>query len=211
MSKEWRTALSLQQLFREANAVAPDRNKGSDGTVGDLSHQGRPSSHNPNAAGVVTAADITHDPAHGMDTYALFDFLRTHPHRDLRYVISNRRVARRNNGWKVERYTGSNAHDKHIHIAVGEGTDSAPTPPYDDLDSWQLALWKGQEVEDMTPEQSKDLEELRHVIAPKQSYLSAITNALLIGDKATAKRLNDEFWTKHPEGVSGLPRGWSGA
>ncbi len=205
----WRTALSLQQLFREANQVAPSRNKGYDGSIGDASHRARVSRHNPNAQGVVTAIDITHDPAHGMDTYALFDFLRTHPHPDLCYVISNRRVAKRASGWVVKAYTGSNAHDHHIHVAVGTGTDANPTPPYDDTDSWGLAAWKGED--DMTNEQAKQLDELRTIIAPKQSYVSAITNALLVGDKATAKKLNDEFWQKWPSGVSGLPRGWSGA
>ena len=161
----WRLALSLQQLLREANQVAPSRTKGYDGTIGDESHQLRASRHNPNYAGVVTALDITHDPTHGMDTYALFDFLRTHPHEDLAYVISNRRVARRP-GWTVGPYSGSNAHDHHIHIAVGTGPDSAPTPPYDDLDSWKLAHWKeGDEMPIDTVAESTVKPELAKLVA----------------------------------------------
>jgi|GEM_PF-2611297 len=148
----WRLAESLHVLFEEANRVAPGRNKAYDGTIGDAAHAARVSRHNPNKAkpvGVVCAGDITHDPAHGMDTYDLFNFLRLHPHPDLEYVISNRRVARRTNGFKVEVYTGENAHDKHTHVAVGRGPDSAPTPPHDDLDGWNLAVWK--QEGDMAP------------------------------------------------------------
>lgn len=64
------------------------------------------------------------------------------------------------------------------------------------------------EEDDMTDDERKWLHDLRHVVAPKQSYVAAITNALLVGDKSEAQRLNDEFWRKWPAGVSGLPKGW---
>ncbi len=155
----WTRAKSLAVLLAEANAVAPHRSKAWDGTIGDSAHAARASRHNPNAAGVVTALDITHDPAHGMDTYALFDYLREHPHPDLYYVISNRRVARRADGWTVKRYTGSSPHDHHIHVAVGTGPDRQPGPPYDDTDSWGLREWK-QGGDDMNAEQDKMLRQL---------------------------------------------------
>lgn len=138
-----RMAKSLATLLVEANRVAPGRSKSYDGWIGDAAHAARASRHNPNNAGVVCALDITHDPAHGMDTHALFEYLRTHPHPDLEYVISNRRVASRSSDWTVRPYTGASAHDKHIHVAVGRGPDSEPTPPYDDTDSWGLEAWKG--------------------------------------------------------------------
>ena len=203
-----RLAKSLEVLRDECNAYAPNRSKAMDGWIGDSAHAARPSRHNPNNFGVVCALDITHDPAGGMDVHALARRLVKHPHPDLTYVISNRQVARRSNGWVWQTYTGSSPHDKHAHFAVGLGPDSEPTPPYDDVTPWGVAP---EMEEDMNDVQAKQLEELRTVIAPKQSYVSAITNALLIGDKAGAKKLNDEFWQKWPSGVSGLPRGWSGA
>jgi hypothetical protein len=142
----WRVAKSLSVLLSEANAVAPNRSKTYDGTIGDAAHAARASRHNPNSAGVVTALDITHDPKHGMDTYALFDYLRAHPHKDLAYVISNRRFAARTSNWEVRPYTGVSPHDCHIHVAVGVGSDSDPRMPYDDTDSWGLQEWKGDQM-----------------------------------------------------------------
>ena len=135
----WRLAKSLVILRNEINKKAPNRRKDYDGTIGDTSHAARASRHNPNSQHVVCAMDITHDPAHGMDTYALSDFLRTHPHKDLEYVISNKRIASRTSGWTSRKYTGSSPHSGHIHIAVGRGPDSNPTVPYDDTNSWGIS------------------------------------------------------------------------
>ena len=135
----WRLARSLQVLRNECNAKAPNRNKSSDGTIGNASHAARPSRHNPNNNRVVCAMDITHDPAHGMDTYAMFDYLRTHPHPDLEYVISNRRIASRTKGWTVRPYGGASPHSRHIHIAVGRGPESEPREPYDDTNAWGIS------------------------------------------------------------------------
>lgn len=131
-----RLAKSLEVLRSEVDSMAPHRGKSSDGWIGDASHAAHASRHNPNNAGVVCALDITHDPVHGMDTYVLFDRLRLHPHPDCEYLISNRRIARRDRGWIVGAYTGTSPHTEHIHIAVGRGPDSEPTPPYDDTMPW---------------------------------------------------------------------------
>ena len=63
--------------------------------------------------------------------------------------------------------------------------------------------------EDMTPEEHNILVDLRYMVAQKASYTAAISNALLIGDKAKAKALNDHFWQTWPEGDPGLPKGWT--
>lgn len=60
----------------------------------------------------------------------------------------------------------------------------------------------------LTPDEHQWLKEVRQWVAPKQSYCSAITNALLIGDREKAAALNDTFWKQWPEGDSGLPKGW---
>src|SRR6187431_1563394 len=49
----WRLAKALEELRGEVNAKWPNRDKSSDGSVGDLSHQARKSDPNPNSAGVV--------------------------------------------------------------------------------------------------------------------------------------------------------------
>jgi hypothetical protein len=135
-----RIAKSLAVLRDECNAIAPNRSKTLDGWLGDKAPQARVSRHNP-YQGVVCALDITHDPAHGLDCQALFDRLREYPHPNLEYLIHNRQVARRRNGWAVERYTGSHPHDGHMHVAVGHGTDGAPfasLTEVDNTDPWGL-------------------------------------------------------------------------
>ena len=186
----WRLAKSLATLLAEANAVAPNRNKRNDGTIGDAAHAARASSHNPNAYGVVTALDITHDPAGGMDCGALFEYLRTHPHPELRYIIHNRKVARRTSGWEVKNYTGSNPHTGHIHTAVGAGTDSNPLPPYDSTQAWGIAAAFGEE-DDMTDEDRKLLK-LSRVSDIARSYDMEIIKALVRGDEDVAARLEAE-------------------
>src|SRR5262245_14460989 len=68
-----RLAKSLVTLIDEVVQKFPGRDTRNDGTIGDLRHQqeGVKSDHNPNirlgAMGIVTALDITHDPAHGFD------------------------------------------------------------------------------------------------------------------------------------------------
>ena len=68
----WRVAESLLELREEIDAFAPDRSTEFDGTIGDEEHAGRKSDHNPsikdsNGTGVVSALDVTHDPAGGLD------------------------------------------------------------------------------------------------------------------------------------------------
>ena len=137
----WRVAKSLNQLLAEINASAPNRGKGSDGSIGDANHQSRTSDHNPHCCGwVVTARDFTHDPGGGFDAHAYADWQRLrcrgdilfNGHREVRvkYIISNRRIASPSNNWAWRQYTGSNPHDKHCHVSVdctaeGDRMDSA--------------------------------------------------------------------------------------
>ena len=119
----WRLAKSLGQLLAQVNGFAPDRNRSSDGTVGDLAHSGRVSDHNPNSQGIVTALDVTHDPYHGVDSYKIAEQLRVSRDKRIKYVISNRRIFN-GEGWNWRPYSGSNPHSMHMHVSVGGGVDS---------------------------------------------------------------------------------------
>jgi hypothetical protein len=71
--------------------------------------------------GVVTAMDITHDPAHGVDCSALAQSLRDMGRNGdprVKYVIWNRRIASAKARWTWRAYTGSNPHNKHLHLSV---------------------------------------------------------------------------------------------
>ena len=135
----WRLAKSLEKLRNQINAAYPNRNKASDGTIGDAAHAASASDHNPNAAGVVCAMDITNSPATGFDAHALAEKLRTNRHPDLKYIISNKRIAGAWTNWAWQAYNGSNPHSSHIHISVGRGNDGQSTPPYDDTNDWAVS------------------------------------------------------------------------
>jgi Putative peptidoglycan binding domain len=134
----WRLAKCLETLRTEVNAKWPNRSKASDGTIGDESHQTRESDHNPwvkdGAIGVVTAMDITHDPAHGLDSEQLAECLRGSKDLRIKYIISNRKIASSENSpWEWRPYTGTNPHNHHVHISVK--SDKAH---YDMTSSWPL-------------------------------------------------------------------------
>jgi hypothetical protein len=135
---QWRPARSLQVLLDQVNRQYPGRNKLSDGTIGDSAHQHRASDHNPNAAGVVTALDITHDPARKCDAGQLAHAIRTSRDSRVKYLIWNRQIANSapidgQPAWAWRAYTGTNPHDKHIHISV-KGDPAA----YDATTPWSL-------------------------------------------------------------------------
>src|SRR5262245_35841607 len=114
MALQYRLAKSLATLRDNLNAMSPNRNRISDGWIGDLSHSKRVSDHNP-VGGVVHALDITNDPAHGVDGNRLAEALIEDPR--VKYVIWNRRIWNaRGGGWRP--YTGKNPHTKHVHTSV---------------------------------------------------------------------------------------------
>jgi hypothetical protein len=135
----WRLAKSLEKLRTQVNAAHPKRSKASDGSIGDEKHASRDSDHNPwvkdGKTGVVTAIDITNDPANGCDAHALADHLRTKKDPRIKYVISNGRIfSSTKEPWKWRTYTGSNKHVKHMHISVSD-----QKVLYDDVVAWSIS------------------------------------------------------------------------
>jgi hypothetical protein len=139
---QWRVAKSLLALRDQVNRKAPRRSKASDGTIGDLSHMSRDSDHNAwvkdGAVGVVTALDITNDPARGCDAGAIVEAIRVSRDARIKYLIWNRRIASSSSidgqlPWTWRTYTGTNPHDKHCHISV-----KPEKPLYDSVTSWRI-------------------------------------------------------------------------
>jgi hypothetical protein len=138
-----RRAYALATLLGQVDALYPTRSKtiGPDGWIASPEHrrQSPNSDHNENADGVVAAQDISHDPAHGFDSYKFADLLLQKRDPRIRYVISNSRIAgdegyaRRNGGtaWRWAHYDGDNPHNKHVHISVN-------LPSGDDARPWDL-------------------------------------------------------------------------
>jgi hypothetical protein len=122
----WRLARSLEQLRAQVNHLCPRRSTKSDGTIGDPAHAATKSDHNPNADGVVTAIDITHDPTGGFSAGLLAETLRRNQDPRIKYVIWNKRIfSSMVEPWRWRPYSGANAHDKHVHVSViGADMDS---------------------------------------------------------------------------------------
>jgi len=57
----WKPVAGVTVMRNQINKRWPDRDKRSDGVVGDLAHQARPSDHNPDSRGYVHAVDIDED------------------------------------------------------------------------------------------------------------------------------------------------------
>jgi lysozyme family protein len=139
---KWRTADSLMILKRQVDAACPGRDTSSDGTLGDWRHQKTVSDHNPHIVddgiGVVTALDITHDPAHGCDAGRLVAALHASRDPRIKYIIWNRRIANASPigsapAWAWRAYTGQSPHDHHCHISV-----KASRQFYDDASPWPV-------------------------------------------------------------------------
>jgi hypothetical protein len=111
-------APSLVTLRAEINKAHPNRDKSSDGWIGDTSHAARVSDHNPDYAhgGVVRAIDVDEDgPNMARLLQVCIKDARTH------YVIYEGKIYQRKYNFVPKVYTGTNAHTKHMHISILHG------------------------------------------------------------------------------------------
>ncbi len=140
--RPWRIAKSLLRLKEQLKIYAPRRSTASDGAIGNAEHQSRASDHNPwvtsGNMGVVTAIDITHDPAGGCDAGRLADAIRSSRDERVKYIIWNRQICNSAalgsaQPWQWRAYTGKNPHDHHVHISV-----KADAGAYDGNSDWSL-------------------------------------------------------------------------
>jgi hypothetical protein len=112
-------------VLRQATALQPKRKKASDGLLPSAAHikQSPDSDHNTGYA-----VDLTHDPKNGIDCAVIFEKFKEDPR--VKYLIFNGKI------WSKEksklgnrRYTGSNPHNKHLHVSI-ESTMGADTSPW---------------------------------------------------------------------------------
>lgn len=116
-------ALCCLQALRDATARWPNRDRASDGIMGDSAHQTRKSDHNDG-----NAFDLTHDTNHGVDCGVLSRLVIND--KRVTYVIWNRQIynrARATEGWRP--YSGLNPHTHHMHVSI-QATSR------DDLSAW---------------------------------------------------------------------------
>jgi hypothetical protein len=131
----WTLVPCLQEFREQINEVAPNRDKASDGVIGDYNHQKGDSSHNPDDTGrgnsewdtdpdgkeEVRAVDIDIDFRQpGITARRLVDHLLHYAKNGtfwwIRYIIYDGKIYSKSTGFAERDYRGSNPHDKHIHI-----------------------------------------------------------------------------------------------
>ena len=120
-----------QQLRLQVDDSYADRDKSSDGWIGDTSHKARPSDHNPDAKGIVRAIDIDRDLSGkakpDLMPY-LADQIRVFAKRDkskrISYLIFAGRIASPRMGWRWRKYSGINPHNSHLHISFTKKGDT---------------------------------------------------------------------------------------
>jgi hypothetical protein len=115
-------------VLRQATAIKPLRKKASDGLLPSAAHLSKsPNSDHNTGFGV----DLTHDKLGGIDCVNLFQQLKAD--KRVKYLIFQGKI------WSEERasegdreYTGSNKHNKHLHISIKDecGDDTSPWFPW---------------------------------------------------------------------------------
>jgi hypothetical protein len=114
-----------QQLREQLDDSYPDRDRTSDGWIGDARHSHLKSDHNPDkgAKSVVRAIDLDRDLC-GKSKPDLMPYLADQirlcaKSGDLRikYIIFDGRIASSKRRWAWRKYTGSNSHKSHLHIS----------------------------------------------------------------------------------------------
>jgi hypothetical protein len=120
-----------QQLRLQVDDSYPDRDRTSDGWIGDVRHSARPSDHNPDAEGIVRAIDIDRDLSGKAKPDLmpdLADQIRLFAKRDkskrISYIIFAGRIASPRMGWRWRKYSGINAHNSHLHCSFTKKGDS---------------------------------------------------------------------------------------
>lgn len=157
----WYLAPSLSVLRDEVNARWGQRDKTSDGTIGDAAHQATRSDHNPNERESVDAWDMDKD---GVDVNEVIAAFQKHP--SAHYWIWQRQIADRDDGWRRRPYSGTNPHDRHAHFSIYQ-TRAAEQ----DTRPWGLL------EDDMTPAQEKKLDAvLARLTAIEQMTDTVITS-----------------------------------
>jgi len=119
-----------QQLREQFDDSYPDRDRRSDGWIGDTRHQARPSDHNPDEQGIVRAIDIDRDlsgtpkPDLMPDLADQLRLAAKRGEKRISYIIFQGRIASSKKGWAWRPYDGANKHNHHIHISFTKAGDT---------------------------------------------------------------------------------------
>ena len=119
-----------QQLRLQVDDSFPDRDRTSDGWIGDTRHQARPSDHNPDEQGIVRAIDIDRDlsgkakPDLMPDLADQIRLCARSGDKRISYIIFNGRIASSKKAWAWRPYDGINKHNHHCHVSFTKQGDT---------------------------------------------------------------------------------------
>lgn len=130
----WILVPCLEELRAEFNQLNPDRDKSSDGSIGDQAHADRESDHNPDETGATNDEDSdSRNEVHAIDvdasgpwpngmsmhaaTRLIADRHRSGKDHRLQGVIYDREICWEP-AWQWKPYSGSNPHDEHAHFSA---------------------------------------------------------------------------------------------
>jgi hypothetical protein len=173
----WKSAAGVQ-LFAQVDAIWPNRDRKTDGTIGDLAHCGPgapPSEHCPDpTTGVVRAIDIDADLGAAGDSQRLADAIVNAGKKGdnrLWYVIHNGRIRSVTYGWVDKEYTGSNPHTSHIHVSFKPTGDKDGRPF--DLSSLTEPL------PPVTPVPDSDFQKLKEQVEKNTAAIAALRSSFM--------------------------------
>jgi hypothetical protein len=122
---------AAKQLREQFDDTFPDRDRLSDGWIGDTRHQAKPSDHNPDANGWVRAIDIDRDLYKGGKPDNMGDLVdqvrlacKSKSEKRISYIIFDGRICSNILNWKWRKYTGANKHTKHAHFSFKKEADN---------------------------------------------------------------------------------------
>jgi hypothetical protein len=118
-----------QQLREQFDDTYPDRDRTSDGWIGDTRHSERPSDHNPDEQGIVRAIDVDRDLSGKTKPDLMPDLanqirLCAKSDKRIAYIIFQGKIASPRMGWRWRKYSGINPHTKHCHISFTKKGDA---------------------------------------------------------------------------------------
>jgi len=118
MSKATPAAVAM---LRQATALKPKRKKISDGLLPSVAHQ----KQNPNSDhNTGLAVDLTHDPVNGIDCVDIYNRFKSDGR--VKYLIFQGKIWSKDKGEK--KYTGTNQHNKHLHISIKDESANDTSP-----------------------------------------------------------------------------------
>jgi hypothetical protein len=118
-----------QQLRLQIDDTYSERDRTSDGWLGDYRHSTRTSDHNPDAKGIVRAIDIDRDLSGKKKPDLMPDLADQIRHaaksdKRIAYIIFAGKIASPRMGWRWRKYSGINPHDSHCHISFTSKGDA---------------------------------------------------------------------------------------